>query len=113
LRNSAFVPFEVTANYFNFTITAPDQWCRQPRNLCKMFDFRQITLFSLEKRLSKHKMTISYKNFLGGMAPFAPPGYACASDTDFQNTGLCQISSKIPVRPLKYRPYDNFRPAIF
>jgi len=40
----------------------------------KMFDFRRITLFCLEKRLSKHKMTIFSKN-LGGMAPFAPSGY--------------------------------------
>ena len=37
----------------------------------KMFDFRRITLFCLEKRLSKHKMTIFSKN-LGGMAPFPP-----------------------------------------
>ena len=41
-----------------------------------MFDFRRITLFYLEKRLSKHKMTIYSKNFVGGMAPFALPGYA-------------------------------------
>jgi len=27
-----------------------------------MFDFRRITLFCLEKRLSKHKMTIFSKN---------------------------------------------------
>jgi len=37
----------------------------------KIFDFRRITLFCLEKRLSKHKMTIFSKN-LGGMAPFPP-----------------------------------------
>jgi len=41
----------------------------------KMFDFRRITLFCLEKRLLKHKMTMFSKN-LGGMASFAPPGYA-------------------------------------
>jgi len=40
-----------------------------------MFDFRRITLLCLEKRLSKHKMTMFSKN-LGGMAPLAPPGYA-------------------------------------
>jgi len=28
----------------------------------KMFDFRRITLFCLEKRLSKHEMTIFSKN---------------------------------------------------
>ena len=35
------------------------QWCSQPKNWGrgKMFDFRRITLFCLEKRLSKHKMT--------------------------------------------------------
>jgi len=31
----------------------------------KMFNFRRITLFCLEKRLSKHKMTIFSKNFWG------------------------------------------------
>jgi len=41
----------------------------------KMFGFRRITLFCLEKRVSKHKMTIFSKN-LGGMAPLALPGYA-------------------------------------
>jgi len=42
----------------------------------KMFDFRRITLSCLEKRLSKHKMTIFSKN-LGGHGPFGPPpGYA-------------------------------------
>jgi len=30
-----------------------------------------------------------------------------ASGTDFQNTGLCQISSKIPARPVKYQPSGN------
>ena len=49
------------------------QWRSQPRNFGggKMFDFRQITLFYLEKRLSKHKMTIVSKN-LGAMA-LSPP----------------------------------------
>ena len=35
-----------------------------------MFDVRQITLFHLEKRLSKHKTTIFSKN-LGGTWPVA------------------------------------------
>jgi len=38
----------------------------------KMFDFRRITLFCLEKRLSKHKMTIFSKIF-GGPRPLSPP----------------------------------------
>jgi len=36
-----------------------------------MFDFRRITLFCLEKRLSKHKITIFSKN-LGGAWSFVP-----------------------------------------
>jgi len=38
-----------------------------------MFHFRRITLFCLEKRLSKHKMTIYSTNLWGGMAPLALP----------------------------------------
>ena len=34
-----------------------------------MFDFRQITLFCLEKSLSKHEMTI-FSKILGGHGPF-------------------------------------------
>jgi len=41
----------------------------------KMFDFRGITLFYLEKRLSKHKMAIICKYLWEGHVPF-PPGYA-------------------------------------
>ena len=37
-----------------------------------MFDFRRKALFCLEKRLSKHKMTLFSKN-LGGNGP---PGYS-------------------------------------
>ena len=39
-----------------------------------MLDFRRITLFCLEKRLSKHKMTIVSKNFGEGHGPSGPPG---------------------------------------
>ena len=39
----------------------------------QMFNFRWITLFCLEKRLSKHKMTIFSTNLGGGMAPLALP----------------------------------------
>jgi len=50
------------------------QWRSQPKNLggAKMCDFRGITLFCLENRLSNHKMTIFSKN-LGDHGPFAPP----------------------------------------
>ena len=55
------------------------QWRSQPKNLAgqtllgggKMVDFRRIALFFLEKRLSKHKMTIFSEN-LGGHGPFGP-----------------------------------------
>jgi len=43
-----------------------------------MFDFRRITLFCLEKRLSRHKMTI-FSKILGGYGPSSPPGYAYES----------------------------------
>jgi len=49
-----------------------NQWRSQPKNLggsknwgAKMFDFKRITLFCLEKCLSKHKMTIFSENFGG------------------------------------------------
>jgi len=49
----------------------------QPRNWgAKMFDFRQTTLFCLEKRLSKHKMTICSKNFGGAWPLWSPTSYA-------------------------------------
>ena len=54
------------------------QWRSQPKNFggAKMFDYRRITLSCLEKRLSKHKITIYSKNFGGSMAPLAPTVYA-------------------------------------
>ena len=56
------------------------QWRSQPKNLeggkkfgrAKMLDFRRITLFCLEKRLSKHEMAIFSKK-LGVHSPFGPP----------------------------------------
>ena len=41
-----------------------------------MFDSRRITLFCLEKRLSKHKMAMFSKNLGVAMGHLAPPGYA-------------------------------------
>jgi len=38
----------------------------------KMFNFRRIALFCVEKCLSKYKMTIFSKHF-GGHGPFGPP----------------------------------------
>jgi len=56
-----------------------EQWRSQPKIFlgAKMFDFRRITLFCLEKRLSQHKMTIFSKSW-GGIAPLPPTGYAYA-----------------------------------
>ena len=53
-------------------VPRPKTWV-QPKNLGgKVFDFRRITLFCWENRLSKHKITIFYKN-LGGHGPFGIP----------------------------------------
>jgi len=57
-----------------------NHWRSQPKNLGvakklgagKMLDFRRITLFCLEKRLSKHNMTILSKT-LGGHDPYSTP----------------------------------------
>jgi len=55
-----------------------------------MFDIRRITLFYLEKRLSKPKITIFPKSF-GGHGPFGPPGYACDQNLrSIQNTQTSQ-----------------------
>ena len=52
----------------------------------KMFEFRQITLFCLEKLLSKHKMTIFSKN-LGGTWPLRPQGLRlCLAEQSFRLT---------------------------
>jgi len=52
----------------------PRQWRSQPKNLgeSKMLDFRRITLFCLEKRISRHKMAIFSKTF-GGPRSLWPP----------------------------------------
>jgi len=80
----------------NNHIAQAGQWRSQPKNLgrakifvgAKMFDFRRITLFFLEKRLSKHKIAIFSKH-LGGHGPFAPPGYAYEAG---YNCIECQLS---------------------
>jgi len=50
------------------------QWRSQPKNFegAKMFDFRRITLFFLEKLLSKHKMSMFSKIVWVGHGPFGP-----------------------------------------
>jgi len=52
------------------------QWHNQPKNWGgKMFDFRRITLFCLEKRFSFRKMTVCSRN-LEGRAPLVGLSYA-------------------------------------
>jgi len=59
-----------------------------------MFDFRRLTLFCLEKRLSKHKMAIFFKKFGEGYGPFGPPGYAYEEHANFW--GCEGFSPKFP-----------------
>jgi len=48
-------------------------YCEYSAVHTKMFNFRRITLFCLEKRLSYHKMTIFATNLGEGIAPLALP----------------------------------------
>jgi len=68
------------------------QWRSQPRNLrgAKMSDFRRITLFCLEKRLSKHKMTICSKN-VGGTWPLCPLATPMVGSNDFKSASLVSV----------------------
>jgi len=52
-----------------------------------MFNFRQITLFCLEKRLKVQNDLFS-KN-LGAMGPFGPPGY----DYGNRSTSICTVAT--------------------
>jgi len=54
-----------------------------------MFDFRRITLFSLEKRLSKHKMTIFSKPFGGHGPPLATPMVVCFLQSGSMSVFCC------------------------
>ena len=69
-------------NYITYCMSDWKQWRSQPKNWggknfwrAKMLDFRWITQFCLEKRVSKHKITIFSKN-LGAWPLCSPPGYA-------------------------------------
>jgi len=55
--------------------TGRAQWRSQPKNFggAKVYDLRRITLFCLEKRFTKHIITIYFKNFEGRLAPLPPP----------------------------------------
>ena len=57
-----------------------------------MFDFRRITLFCLEKRLSKNKMTVFSKNLGGVMTPLPPlamPMVVCFLQSAFTSVFCC------------------------
>ena len=61
-----------------------------------MFDFRRITLFCLEKRVSKHKMAIFSKYFGGPWPLLLPPSvYALYMQYIFKSqahTKLCVLT---------------------
>ena len=84
-----------------------DQWRSQSKNLggkkfgdAKVFDFRRITLFCLEKRLSKHAITIVSKIW-GDMAPFAPLATPMV-------TTLPGASRSFKIRPCWYARQPTF-----
>jgi len=59
-----------------------------------MFDFRRATIFCLGHRFSKHKITRCAKS-LGGMAPWAPPGYVYDSRKNVVNASTaCVLKTK-------------------
>jgi len=76
-KNTNDFPFRKFSSDCGLAIS---QWRSQPKNLGgpKVYDFMRITLFSLEKRLSKHKMTIFSKNLVGAWPLWPPSGYAYA-----------------------------------
>ena len=59
----------------------------------KMIDFTRITLFFLENRLSKHKMTIFFKIFLGEW-PLSPPHWLRLWLTTEQSCMLMETGSQ-------------------
>jgi len=78
-----------------------------------MFDLRRIKLFCLEKRLSKHKMTISSKNFLGGMTPSSPPLdtpmlLTTTGEEGLNGLALLQIHRKVKI-DLEFMVYECAR----
>ena len=61
-----------------------------------MYDFRRITLFYLERRLSKHKMTIFSKHLWETMAPLPP--LATPMPGGHQSQQLLAAVITVPVR---------------
>ena len=65
-------PSRQTLKIKNILTVFGSVYCQYSAVYTKMFNFRRITLF-LEKRLSKHKMTIFSTSLGGGMTPLALP----------------------------------------
>jgi len=65
------IAYNVTVNLCT-SVANPKVWVGQKYWGGGILDFRQITLFCLGYRLSRHKMTISSKN-LGSRGPLAAP----------------------------------------
>jgi len=69
-------------------VASPKIWVGQKFWGAKMFDFRRITLFCMEKRFSKHKIYI-FQKFWGSMAPL---GYAYGNaSTSLKNPLLLRV----------------------
>ena len=70
---SFVVNFVIHKNMHNSSGVASPKFFGGPKNLwgAKMFDFRRATVFCMEYRFSKHKMTRYSKNF-GGHDPLGP-----------------------------------------
>jgi len=69
----------ITGNLYHRALASSRKSCLKTSGVAspkiweaKMFDIRRITSFYLEKRLSKHRMTMFSKNLVGGHGPSAP-----------------------------------------
>jgi len=79
-------------------------YCQYSAVYTKMFNFRRITLFCLEKRLSKHRMTIFSSNLGGGMDPLALPWLRLCFDPRLGNFLRTSLYQTMPV--VTYRLLD-------
>ena len=92
-----------------------NQWRRQPKNVGgKMFDFRRITLFCLEKCLSKHKMTIFSENLGGPWPLWLPLATPTALPSLCRHTYVqCDWFLWAQIREYKCETYKNVRHVFF
>jgi len=68
-----------------------------------MFNIRRITIFCLEKRFSKYKMTIFSTN-LGGYGPFDLTGYDYALALSLENFLRTPLGKVSPNPRITYQP---------